>query len=134
MRIPDAVASGRIHGAAFTCENAELRGSTLVLRQGRDFFPDLAVEITLFASPVGLEGRTYTVTKDTGPGQPTPHVSLKWKQPGRNAPEAKFYARGYTLQLEFGRKTNGSIPGRVCFALPDQEQTAVAGTFEARAR
>jgi uncharacterized protein YjaZ len=59
---------------------------------------------------------------------------LRWKQAGRKVPETKFVMRGYTLQLEFGRKANGKIPGKIYLVLPDPEQTSVAGAFEVPAR
>jgi hypothetical protein len=35
------------------------------------------------------------------------------------------------MQLEFGQIKDGSIPGKIYLALPDNEHTVVAGTFKA---
>jgi hypothetical protein len=128
VSIPDTVASGRIHGAAFKCDRAEIRGARLVLRQGKDFFPDLAVEIGLFTRQ--LEGQTWTIVENTFPSG-RPMIMLRWKPAGRTVSQP--YMGGYTMQLEFGRKANGKIPGKIYLALPDAEQTSVAGTFEVQA-
>jgi len=81
VSIPDTVASGRIHGAAFTCERAEMRGRTLILRQGRDFFPDLGVEINL-----GTPGKSPPFARRGGRPQDPWSVTLIWRPAGSTVP------------------------------------------------
>jgi hypothetical protein len=37
--------------------------------------------------------------------------------------------KDYTMRLEFGKRENGTLPGKIFLALPDKAQSFVNGTF-----
>ena len=122
--------AGKIHGQDFVCEKAKLENGILTLRQGKDFFADREVMIFLFPKPgESLEEKTFDIGKNNN--GTTPHVWLKWKEPGKNLPEQKAYTSGYTMRLEFGTITDGMLPGKIRVSLPDAEQSFAEGTFQA---
>src|SRR5262245_65433827 len=43
--IPATAVTGRLAGKTFTPDRVELEGDRLTFRQGKDFFPDLSIEI-----------------------------------------------------------------------------------------
>jgi len=121
-------ASGKIHGAIFRVEEARMANGILTLRQGRDFFPDYAVLIFLFLKEgEQADGRTFKITKSQGFG--SPHIHMKYKQKDQNTPKTDIFMKNYTMRLEFGKKENGTLPGKIFLALPDKDQSFVNGTF-----
>jgi hypothetical protein len=123
-------ASGTIHGANFRVEKATLANGILTLRQGKDFFPDQAVMIFLFLKDgEAIEGKTYDVSRDQGFG--SPHIHMKWKEEGENLPKTQIYMKDYIMRLEFGKKRNGTLAGKITLALPDEHQSEVNGAFRA---
>jgi hypothetical protein len=130
--IPKFIARGRIRGTAFSCERAILVGGNLILRQGSGWPPDLAVSVALFAK-LGeeLSGKTIEVLPDRLP--PIPKITVRWKndQPKGGS---QSYASGYLLRIVFGQAEGGRVKGEIYLALPDNEQTFVAGTFDAEIR
>jgi hypothetical protein len=60
-----------------------------------------------------------------------PQVVKRWKTNPRFAPQFKAYSSGYAMKLELGEITNGVLPGKIFVALPDTEQSVVAGVFKA---
>ena len=48
--------------------------------------------------------------------------------------QQKSFANGYAMKLEFGKLTDDGLPGKIYVALPDAEQTVVAGVFNAEIR
>lgn len=123
-------ASGKIHGAIFRVEEAGMANGILTLRQGSDFFPDYAVLIFLFLKEgEQADGRTFKITKSQGFG--SPHIHMKYKQKDQNTPKTDIFMKNYTMRLEFGKKENGTLPGKIFLALPDKDQSFVNGTFHA---
>ena len=55
----------------------------------------------------------------------------RWKPDPKYAPQSKSFPTGYALKLELGQMSEGLIPGKIFLALPDPEQTVVAGVFRA---
>lgn len=126
-RIPERVAAGSIRGRSFACEQATLAGGALSLRQGRGWPPDLAIAVVL---PVKegeqLGGKAFRV----GPAQgPAYQVIVRWKD-GQQAQRQEF-TKGYALKLTFGEPAAGRMPGKVYLAVPDEDRSVVAGTFNA---
>ena len=121
-------ASGKIHGEIFKVEEAGMANGILTLRQGSDFFPDYAVLIFLFLKEgEQADSRTFKITKSQGFG--SPHIHMKYKQKGQNTPKTDIFMKDYTMRLEFGKKENGTLPGKIFLALPDKDQSFVNGTF-----
>jgi hypothetical protein len=54
-----------------------------------------------------------------------------WKTNPKYAAKQKSFSSGYALKLELGQITNGVIPGKIFLALPDPEQSVLAGVFKA---
>ena len=129
MRIPEGTVSGKIHGEEFVLGAAELQDGILTLRQGEDFFPDLALTIFLFLKEgETVEGKKFKITPKTGFG--SPHVHVKWREKkGEGMPETEMLMDGYAMVLEFGKKEAGRIPGRIYACLSDKSRSLVAGTF-----
>jgi uncharacterized membrane protein YjgN (DUF898 family) len=129
--IPVTAASGKIHGQPFRVQAAKVENNILTLRQGRDFFPDRAVTIFMFLKKgETLEGRTFNISTDHGFG--APHIHMKWRDGGKKAPETKIFMKEYAMRLQFQEKKNGSLPGEIFLALPDDSKSFVAGTFLAQ--
>jgi tetratricopeptide (TPR) repeat protein len=128
---PVTAASGKIHGEAFTVETAKVENNILTLRQGKDFFPDRALTIFMFLKKgEGLEGRTFNISADHGFG--APHIHMKWRDGGKQAPETKIFMKEYAMRLQFKEKENGALPGNIFLSLPDDSKSFVAGTFLAQ--
>jgi tetratricopeptide (TPR) repeat protein len=123
-------ASGKIHGQAFNVEQAGMANGILTLRQGSDFFPDYAVLIFLFLKEgEQADGRTFRITKSQGFG--SPHIHMKYRQKDQNTPKTEIFMKGYTMRLEFGKRENGTLPGKIFLSLPDKDQSFVNGAFTA---
>ena len=121
-------ASGKIHGEVFKVEEAGMSNGILTLRQGSKFFPDYAVLIFLFLKEgEQADGRTFKITKSQGFG--SPHIHMKYKQKDQNTPKTDIFMKDYTMRLEFGKRGNGTLPGKIFLALPDKDQSFVNGTF-----
>lgn len=125
VSIPDQPVQGRLYGRAFALDQATLGGNILELRQGEDFFPDLAVKIFLFDEAAGLPGRTFNFETPAELGGP--HIHTQWRKPGENVPETDILMEGYTLRLEFGQASNGRIPVGIYLCLPDEQRSVIAG-------
>jgi len=131
-RIPSGKANGTISGAAFVADRAYLQRTTtshvLTVREGEGFQADREIIIALPAKTgQKLDGATWEIPKDQTTG--VPRVIKRWIAGGKQ--QTKPYTNGYTMKLEFGQTTYGSLPTRVFIALPDDEKTVVGGTVEA---
>lgn len=134
-KIPDGRVNGTISGSNFVAEAARLDpvGSALVLRllQGPLVSPDREVLIYLHLKPgEKLGGQSLSIASDMK-GSGVPQVSKRWKMTPRSAPALKAFNTGYAMKLELGAVTNGLVAGKIFLALPDTEQTVVAGGFNA---
>jgi hypothetical protein len=134
-KIPESRANGRISGTNFVVETASLTvvGSAhvLSLRQGAVASPDR--EILVYLHPKAgesLTGHVWTVSKDMK-GAVVPQVAKRWKPNPKFAPQRQAFSAGYAMKLEFGVSGEGEIPGKIFIALPDPEQSVVAGVFKA---
>ncbi len=123
--------SGTINGHVFTPDKIELEGGTLTLRQGKDFFADLKVSISLFLDREEIpEGKTYQVAAKERFGTRLPHIHMEWKEAGKRIPESETYFDGYAMKLEFGKVSDkGKLPGKIMLRLPDKARSSVVGTF-----
>ena len=134
-KIPEGQANGAISGANFLVETARLdRASSgaqvLTLRQGASAVPDREILVYLhLKAGETLTNHTWTVSQDMRPPA-APQVLKLWKADARFAPQTKSFSTGYAMKLELGSAAaSGEIPGKIFLALPDPEQTVVAGLF-----
>ena len=129
--IPASKVNGTISGTNFVAETAMCTADALRLFQGASLSPDREILIYLHLNPgQSPTGHTWKVTQDMR-DRSVPQVVKRWKTNPRYAPIAKAYSSGYAMKLELGEITNGVLPGKIFVALPDTEQTVVAGEFKA---
>ena len=128
---------GKISNVRFTLQDAYLQvnGSTyvLTLREGDNVVADREMLIALRLKPgENIQGKSWTITKDMTTGGPG--IAKKWidqrDQPQKQVP----FTGGYALKLEFDKAVTGVIPGKIYLALPDAEQSVIAGEFSAGIR
>lgn len=127
MDIPKSQPNGSVGGATFVADNIQLQKNVLIFRQGTNA-PDRELLVYLKTKPgENLEGKTLVVATNERTG---PSVVKRWKTNPRYAPSSKTFATGYAMKLEFGKAKDGQLPAKVYLALPDAEQTFVAGNFK----
>ena len=131
-RIPASRVNGTISGTNFVADAARIDpiGSAQVLRliQGQATSPDRQILVYLhLKSGEKLGGQSLSVASD-GHG---PQVAKSWKVDPRYAALVKQFSTGYAMKLELGQVTNDTVTGQIYLALPDPEQTVVAGQFTA---
>jgi hypothetical protein len=132
--IPNFPVNGTISGAKFKAETVQVNkvGAAQVLRftQGQLTAPDGEILIYMNLKPgQTMAGQTFTISKDAKTSGEISEVIKRWKANG--APQVKPFKSGYALKLEIGALANNKLPGKIFLALPDPEQTVIAGTFEA---
>jgi hypothetical protein len=130
-RIPEAKANGTISGTNFLVETAVCSPQYLGLYEGAIRSPDAAVVVYLNLRPgESLTNRSFTVSPDKrDPGVRT--VAKLWKTNPHSPPHNNPFSSGYALKLDFGDAVSNTISGKIFLALPDTEQTVVAGQFKA---
>jgi hypothetical protein len=136
-KIPEGRVNGSIAGTNFVAETASITATPTAqvfrLTQGAANSPDREILIYLHVkSGESLSGRSWTVSTDMKPPE-APQVAKRWKTNPRYAPTMKQFTTGYAMKLEFGQLTNNMIGGKIFVALPDTEQSVVAGVFNATA-
>jgi hypothetical protein len=136
-KTPNGKVNGMISGTNFVPEIVRLDkvGPTCLLRllQGAAAAPDLGFMVYLrLNAGESVTGRTWTVTQDLK-DKNLPQVVKVWKSNPRYAATQKSFSSGYAMKLELGDITDGVISGKIFLALPDPEQSVVAGVFKANA-
>jgi hypothetical protein len=134
-RIPSGRANGTLAGTNFIPETARIDpiGTAQVLRllQGQLTSPDHEVLVYLhLKAGEKLGGQTLNISQEMS-GAGVPQVTKRWKNNPRFAPQYKSFTSGYAMRLELGQNTDGTVPGKIFLALPDPEQSVVAGNFKA---
>jgi hypothetical protein len=134
-KIPEGRVNGSISGTNFVAESTRINkvgtADVLSLRQGSAVSPDREILVYLHVKPgETVAGHTWTISEDMK-GSEVPQVAKRWKTNPKYAPQNRPFTTGYAMKLELGQLTNGAIPGKVFIALPDTEQTVVAGIFNA---
>lgn len=132
--IPATPASGELFNTAFAVDSAQIEDGVLTLRQGN---APAATEVSLFLHTKSWQvpaGRHFNVSGSTAASgsMPTVHVSLQTG--GRAQPQEHDFANKYTLKLELGKLQNAKLPGKIYLALPDSNNSHIAGTFTANVR
>ena len=135
-RIPSGRVNGSISGSNFVAQAARVDpvGNAHVLRllQGQPTSPDREVLVYLhLKSGEKLGGQTVNISQDMA-GAGVPQVMKRWKTNPRYAPQYKSFTSGYVMRLELGQPADsGVVPGKIFLALPDNDQSVVAGNFSA---
>ncbi len=135
-KIPEGRVNGMITGTNFVAEIVRIdqvpTAQLLRFLQGPIVSPDRGVMLYLhLKAGETLGGQKLTVSPDMPRGPSVPTVTKLWKPNPKFAARQQNYFTGYALKLELGQPTNGVVPGKIFLALPDQEQTVVAGAFDA---
>lgn len=134
-KIPEGRANGKISGTNFVVQTARLDavGASHVLRLTQGSVASPEREVLVYLRPkagASIPGSSWTISKDTkGPG--VPQVTKRWKTNPKFAPQQKSFPTGYAMKLELGPLEEGTVSGKIFLALPDPEQTVVAGLFKA---
>jgi hypothetical protein len=132
-RIPEGKANGSISGTNFVVETAVCTPQLLRLYQGAAISPDREIMVYLRLGPgESLTNRNWTIAKDMR-GKGVPQVVKRWRPNPRYGAQSRTYSSGYALKLELGQATSNIISGKIFIALPDTEQSVVAGHFKAAA-
>lgn len=132
VAIPTNPASGRILGREFALERATIQMGTLSLRQGRGWPPDVGVTIVLPKRPPSdYAGKEFVIVTNF-PGR-APRVVLRAKDE-RQQPVTEQVLAGYAMKLEFGKISQGRLPGRIYLCTPDAASSVVVGSFQAEIR
>jgi hypothetical protein len=93
--------------------------------------PDRELLVYLHLKPgEKLGGQSLSISQDMT-GSAVPQVTKRWKPSAKFAPQLKSFRTGYAMKVELGQVAENMIPGKIFVALPDPEQTVVAGTFKA---
>jgi hypothetical protein len=133
-QIPEGKANGTITSDKFLVDSArvDVSGTSYVLglRQGPTAAPDKQVLVYLKLKPgETFAGHSWTVSSDMK-AKDVAQVQKLWKPDPRYAPKKAVFMSGYTMKLEFGPMDEyGTVPGKIFIALPDTEQSVVAGLF-----
>lgn len=131
-KIPEGKANGTLSGTNFMVENALCVPQLLRLSQGAPNAPDREIQIFLHLNAgESVTGRTWTVTAQDPAGKSVPQVVKRWKTDPRYAAQSKTFSSGYAMKLELGEVEGNMIAGKIFLALPDPEQSVVAGVFKA---
>lgn len=131
--IPNEPVHGRMHDVAFRVERAEIESGVLTLSQGTEPL-DTEIAFVLQTRPWEVpSGRSFKIVNQPA-GSATPQVRVRWRENGQNAPRQREYTEKYTLVLELGPERDRKISGKVYLALPDEQKSQIAGTFEAEVR
>lgn len=135
-RISEGKVNGRIGGTEFVPDSVRLDrqagGYLLTLRQGAGQTPDRGLQVHLQMKPTDSPtGQTWTVSQEMN-GTPISRVVKVWKPNPKFAAQTKPFTTGFALKLEFGQLTeSNTMLGKIYVALPDSEQTVLAGAFNA---
>jgi hypothetical protein len=137
-KIPRANPLGMLAGTNFQTENVfvDVRPPTtyvLSLRHGTNVYADRELFIYVRLKPgenIGAYTNRFTPAQTAG----GPSITKRWKASPRSGVQQKVYSGGYAMRLEFGKRTTNDISGKIYLALPDPEQSVVAGRFTATVR
>jgi hypothetical protein len=132
--IPDGKVNGSISGSNFVADviRVDPSGGSFVFQaiKGTLLSPDAGVRIFLHLKPgETLTNHTWKITSDMTGG---PTITKVWKIDPKRAPTTKNFSTGYALNLQLSDLSNGQISGKIYLALPDTEQSFLAGVFTAQ--
>ncbi len=133
--IPESKVNGKISGTNFVAETARIDtvGTAKALRlfQGEMTAPDREMLVYLrLKTGEKLGGQSLVVSNEMRAGS-VPQVAKRWKPNPFYPPTIKTFSSGYAMKLELGQATNDTVSGKIFLALPDPEQSVIAGVFTA---
>ena len=127
---PEMPVAGKIHGDFAACNRNTLTVGALSFRQATRGAPDVSVTIYFAVNrPEDLGGRTINVTTND---VVIPRVAIRWREGSKG--RAQWVTNGYALRLDLGAVAGNRVPGKIYLCLPDEDQTRVAGMFNAEIR
>jgi hypothetical protein len=131
--IPEGRANGSLSATTFVVESARIdkvgEAFALTLRQGSGLSADREIVIYLKLKPgETFGGHSWLVSKEMAAGK-VPQVTKRWKPDPKFAPKQKIFPNGYAMKLEFSPPADSILTGKIFIALPDTEQSVVAGIF-----
>jgi hypothetical protein len=138
VKMPQGRVNGMISGTNFIPDIVRIDaiGGVPVLRliQGQILSPEREVLIYVhLKAGEKLGGQTLTISKDMKTG--IPPITKVWKANPSVPLQSKTFQSGYVLKLQLEQATrettNTVVPGTIYLALPDAEQSVVAGDFQA---
>jgi len=132
-KVPPAKASGTISGGGHYIVDWALlinprgAGWMLDIAQSRGWrtFREVLIDLP-FKPTENLDGRSLKIAASSM--NTNLEVTTRRVVDGRL--RSKVYTNGFVLILEFGQSTTNGLPARIFLALPDEEKTVVAGSFE----
>ena len=135
VKTPQGRVNGMVAGTDFLADIVRVDpiGGAQVLHfiQGQIASPDRSILVYLHLKPgETLGGQALDISSEMK-GAGVPQVTKLWKPTAASPPQFKNFSSGYALKLELGEMTNGVVPGTIFLALPDPEQSVIAGAFEA---
>jgi hypothetical protein len=128
--------NGTITGTNFVPDSVRLEklaGAYLLeFRQGTNALPDRGLRVYLRVTGTNTPaGQSWTVSPETR-GSPVSQVVKFWKTDPKYAAQQKAFTTGFALKLELAPMTeSNTVAGKIFAALPDKEQSVVAGGFNA---
>ncbi len=133
--IPESKVNGMISGSNFVAETVRIdtvgAAKVLQLFQGETTSPEREMLVYLnLKSGEKLGGQSLVVSNTMRAGVVS-QVAKRWKVNPYSPPAIKAFSSGYAMKLELGQATNETVSGKIYLALPDAEQSVVAGAFTA---
>jgi hypothetical protein len=134
IKIPESRVNGTISGTNFVSDAARLdvAAGQIILRfyQGALTAPERAILIYLTLKPgEKLAGHNWSISPEM---KTPPRIMKMWKAaPAALQPTAKAFSTGYAMDLQLGSIAGGQLSGKIFLALPDTEQSVIAGSFQA---
>lgn len=107
LPIKDTKIAGVVRNAKFDIEKATISNGTLTLRQGKEFFADVSVDIVTFENEE-MSGKTFSSSNSASSFKP--HIRLNIKKEGQNLPDGITLMSDYELLLIFGEKESLGVP------------------------
>jgi hypothetical protein len=133
VKIPNKPVSGEIHGKAFKIVFAHIPRDGKIVRLGQGkTAPEETIDINFWQqieSPEGLEGKKFEWGPRTEKAK-APGIIVTYFEPRDKEPKMQILIPGeFVLRVEFGKKKDKAIPGKIYFATTKDRTTYVAGTF-----
>lgn len=97
LPIKDTTIAGVVRNAKFEIEKASISNGTLTLRQGKEFFADVSVDIVTFENEE-MSGKTFSSSNSASSFKP--HIRLNIKKEGQNLPDGITLMSDYELLRE----------------------------------
>lgn len=128
--VPASRAAGVLGGKPFVPDRVELEEHRLTFRQGKDFFADLEVALTLDQKAKLGDGTKVVVRPSQRWTDGIPSIQSGVRG-DKGLPDTKLVNDDYALTLVLGKPENGKTPGSIYLCLPDSSRSYLAGTFVA---